>query len=356
MGINKTGRASLIGLAVVVCLGAAGVATWGVEGHRSSGDSAFPAPIVTPASAPSMPASRPSPLDVAPTPQVTVPALPGPAAVTESLATLSLNVPPGNSTAVSVPDPGGAVSASSAVGATSSSGALTPPSTVTPPASVAPPTTTTPLGPAAALPSQYAHILGWVSGGKVVSLTFDDGPSPYSGRVLDILARYGIKATFCQIGEQVGSYPAVEARIRAAGHTLCNHSWDHDEELPAKPVSMIDSEISRTQLAISAATGETPRYYRAPGGDWGHGAKLKAELAKFHTIPLAWADDSLDWTKPGVDKIVKNVLGTVTPGAIILLHDGGGDRTQTLAALPKIIAGLRAKGYTFVGLPASPSA
>ena len=205
-----------------------------------------------------------------------------------------------------------------------------------------------------ALPSQYAHILGWISGGKVVSLTFDDGPSPYTGKVLDVLKRYGIKATFCQIGEQVGSYPAVEARIKAEGHTLCNHSWDHDEALPAKAVSVIDSEITRTQQAINSATGVTPRYYRAPGGDWGQGTKLKAQLAKYHTIPLAWADDSLDWTKPGVDKIVRNVLGSVTPGAIILMHDGGGNRTQTLAALPKIIAGLKAKGYTIVGLPQDP--
>ncbi len=189
----------------------------------------------------------------------------------------------------------------------------------------------------------------------MVSLTFDDGPSTYTGRVLDILDRYHVKATFCQIGEQVGSFPAVEARIAADGHTLCNHTWTHDEALPAKSVAVIDSEISRTQSAVKAATGSAPQYYRAPGGDFGTTARLPSQLARFHTIPLAWAVDSVDWRRPGVAAIVKNVVGAATPGAIILMHDGGGDRTQTLAALPKIITALRAKGYAFVVLPRSPA-
>jgi peptidoglycan-N-acetylglucosamine deacetylase len=193
-----------------------------------------------------------------------------------------------------------------------------------------------------------------VTGGKVVSLTFDDGPSQYTGRVLDVLDRYHVKATFCQIGQQVGSFPAVEARIAAAGHTLCDHTWTHDEALPAKSIAVIDSQLSRTQAAIKTASGTTPSYYRAPGGDFGTTTKLPSQLAKFHTIPLAWAVDSLDWKRPGVPTIVKNVISAVTPGAIILMHDGGGDRSQTLAALPKIITGLRAAGYSLVVLPRDP--
>ena len=180
------------------------------------------------------------------------------------------------------------------------------------------------------IPVPYKHPLGWVSGGKVVSLTFDDGPSRYTGQVLDVLDRYHVKATFCQIGQQVGSFPAVETRIGADGHTLCNHTWTHDEALPAKSVAVIDAQISRTQTAIRTATGSTPRYYRAPGGDFGTTPKLPGQLARFHTIPLAWAVDSVDWRKPGVAAIVKNVVSAVTPGAIIVMHDGGGDRTQTL--------------------------
>jgi peptidoglycan/xylan/chitin deacetylase (PgdA/CDA1 family) len=196
--------------------------------------------------------------------------------------------------------------------------------------------------------------LGWINGGRVVSLTFDDGPSIYTGRVLDILHQYGVKATFCQIGRQVADYPAVEKRITAEGHTVCNHTWDHDEALPAKSIAVIDSQISRTQQVVEATAGVIPHYFRAPGGVWGPTDKLRLELAKFHTVPLAWADDSLDWKTPGVARIVKNVVNTVTPGAIILMHDGGGNRGQTLAALPKIITALRAAGYTFVGLPRDP--
>ncbi len=204
------------------------------------------------------------------------------------------------------------------------------------------------------VPAGYAHPLGWVGSGRVVSLTFDDGPSPYTGQLLDVLDRYRIKATFCQIGQQVGWYPAIEKRIAASGHTFCNHSWDHDEALPARSAAVIDAEIARTQQAIGSLGGVTPRYYRAPGGDWGATPGLRVELAKFHVIPLAWAVDSLDWTRPGVAAIVKNVLSTVTPGAIILMHDGGGNRLQTLAALPKIIASLTAAGYRFVVLPRNP--
>ena len=362
----------MIAVAVVVCLGAAGAATWAVDHSGAAPSAAGPAPIA--ASGPvTTTTSRPPTSDPLPAPQVTVPDLPGPGPVTEPLATLAVDVGPRSSDAPpsSAGSPGSAAPTSPS---TSSSGSTTAGSTPAHTAATSPPptpsTTTTAGSPSALSPapttapapeqpsvvvaSQYAHILGWLSGGKVVSLTFDDGPSPYSGRVLDLLHRYGIKATFCQIGEQVGSYPAIEARIKAEGHTFCNHSWDHDEALPSRSVAVIDSEITRTQQAIVSLTGVTPRYYRAPGGDWGKGTKLKAELAKFHTIPLAWADDSLDWTKPGVAAIVKNVLSTVTPGAIILMHDGGGNRSQTLAALPKIIAGLKAKGYQFVALPQSP--
>lgn len=226
------------------------------------------------------------------------------------------------------------------------------PSTSTPtrpPAKPAP----RPVGPSV-IPVPYKHPLGWVSGGKVVSLTFDDGPSRYTGQILDVLDRYHVKATFCQIGQQVGSFPAVETRIGADGHTLCNHTWTHDEALPAKSVAVIDAQISRTQTAIRTATGSTPRYYRAPGGDFGTTPKLPGQLARFHTIPLAWAVDSVDWRKPGVAAIVKNVVSAVTPGAIIVMHDGGGDRTQTLAALPKVITALHAKGYSFIVLPRNP--
>ncbi|MET3804252.1 peptidoglycan/xylan/chitin deacetylase (PgdA/CDA1 family) [Nakamurella sp. UYEF19] len=269
---------------------------------------------------------------------------------TQGRPTAQTSVPTAAALTTAVPPPAGAASRTTPATAPARATPSLPPTSApaTSPSTV--PTTTRVV----TVPAHYAHPLGWVDGGKVVSLTFDDGPSQYTGQVLDVLARYGIKATFCQIGEQVGDFPAIEKRIAKEGHTVCNHTWNHDEALPSRSAPVIDVEITRTQQAIHAFTGLTPRYYRAPGGNWGRTATLKGELAKYRTIPLAWADDSLDWTTPGVTTIVKNVVSTVTPGAIILMHDGGGNRTQTLAALPKIITALRAAGYTFVVLPRNP--
>ncbi len=195
--------------------------------------------------------------------------------------------------------------------------------------------------------------MGWTGSGKVVALTFDDGPGPYTGQILDILESKNVPATFCQIGEQVASYPAVEKRIVADGDVLCDHSWDHDEHLSQRGAADIDREMRRTRSAILSAAGVAPVYYRAPGGDFGDPVKRAA--ARNHLPMLAWAIDTRDWTRPGVDAIVDAVLDHVTDGAVILLHDGGGDRSQTVAALPRIIDGLRARGFSFVTPPRHPA-
>ncbi|MTD13470.1 polysaccharide deacetylase family protein [Nakamurella sp. YIM 132087] len=293
---------------------------------------------------------------------VTVPALTIGTVPTETDTETSTPVTPSTSAPTATPPSTSApsTSAPTTTAPTTTAPGMTAPKTTTTaaPTTTAPTTakapTTTTTTPAGPLPRQYQHLMGWVDGGKVVSLTFDDGPGPQTGKVLDILERYGITATFCQIGEQIADYPGTEQRIAQAGHTLCNHTWDHDMQLPGKPVAVIDREIQRTQDAIKAATGQEPAYYRAPGGDWGHTDLLRQRLAHFRTLPLAWAVDSEDWQKPGVAQIVDNVLSTVTPGSIILMHDAGGDRSQTLAALPKIIEKLQAQGYTFVALPQDP--
>ena len=189
-------------------------------------------------------------------------------------------------------------------------------------------------------------MLGWTGSGRVVSLTFDDGPGPYTGQVLDILAAKKVPATFCQIGEQVADYPAIERRIVALGGVLCDHSWDHDEHLSERSAADIDREMDRTRSVIASVSGVTPVYYRAPGADFGDPVKRAA--ARNHLPLLGWAVDTRDWTRPGVEAIVASVLDGVTPGAIVLLHDGGGDRSETVAALPRIIDGLRARGYTFI--------
>jgi peptidoglycan/xylan/chitin deacetylase (PgdA/CDA1 family) len=203
----------------------------------------------------------------------------------------------------------------------------------------------------------YSTILGWHGDGKVAYLTFDDGPGPYTGRVLDVLAAAGVKATFCEVGQKVSESPGLTQRVVAEGHTLCNHSWDHYSPFDTLPAQTLDQEIGLTQNAFLQATGVTVRYFRAPEGRFGDpgGAVLQAGQ-RARTIPLAWGVDSLDWKKPGAPAIVSTVLTTVSPGAIVLLHDGGGaDREETLAALPGVISGLQSAGYTLAALPPDPA-
>ena len=211
----------------------------------------------------------------------------------------------------------------------------------------APPTTAQP---------PYNTVLGWHGSDKVTYLSFDDGPGPATARILDVLAGAGVKATFCEIGQKVAENPALVQRVVAEGHTLCNHSWDHHSPFDTLAPADIDAEIGQTQQAMVAAAGIAARYFRAPEGRFGapDGQVLLA-CQRARTIPLAWGVDSLDWKKPGAAAIVSTVLSTVTPGAVILLHDGGGDdREQTIAALPGIISGLQAAGYTLAALPADP--
>lgn len=214
-----------------------------------------------------------------------------------------------------------------------------------------------PPAPDAPVLAPYATVLGWHGADQVAYLTFDDGPGPYTGRVLDILAAAGVKATFCEIGQRVSETPALTARVAAEGHTLCNHSWDHYSPFDSLPPETLDQEIDLTQNAIQQAAGVVPRYLRAPEGRFGApgGAVLQAGQ-RARTIPLGWGVDSLDWQKPGAATIVANVMSEVSPGAIILLHDGGGtDREESIAALPAIISSLQAAGYTLAAMPADPA-
>lgn len=202
------------------------------------------------------------------------------------------------------------------------------------------------------LRAPYETVLGFHGDGKVAYLTFDDGPSPTTAQVLDVLDRSGVKATFCQIGSQIGDFPDVERRIITDGHTLCNHSWTHPANIATLSEQDIDQQIARTQQVFTDY-GVTGHYFRAPGGDFGTTTTTLRQLCqRYQALPLGWGVDSLDWTKPGPAKIVQNVLNTVSPGAVILLHDGGGTtREQTITALPGIITGLQQQGYTLAALP-----
>jgi peptidoglycan/xylan/chitin deacetylase (PgdA/CDA1 family) len=219
-----------------------------------------------------------------------------------------------------------------------------------PPAPEPPPTPVTVVPP-------YSTVLGWTGEGKVAYLTFDDGPGPATGQMLDILAAKGVKATFCVVGQRVSENPEMTRRIVAEGHTVCNHSWDHPNGFAALAPDVLAGQIGRTQDAVIQATGHTPRYLRAPEGSFGDPAGSVHQAGQqARTLLLGWAVDSKDWTKPGAATIVSTVLGGISPGAIILMHDAGGaDRQQTLEALPGVIDGLQAAGYTLLPLPPDPA-
>ena len=177
-----------------------------------------------------------------------------------------------------------------------------------------------------------------------VALTFDDGPNPpYTGQILDILARYQVPATFFCVGLQARAHPADVARMAAAGHGLGNHTWSHPF-LPDLSRAQLAEQLDRTDEAIAAA-GAGPGLFRPPYGS--RSPDVLRWLGERGTPIALWDVDPSDWARPGAALIAGRVLMRARPGTIILMHDGGGDRAQTVAALPLIIEGLLDRGFRF---------
>lgn len=166
-----------------------------------------------------------------------------------------------------------------------------------------------------------------------VGLSFDDGPSTYTPAILRILRRFKVHATFFQIGSQVGGGTrGLERRILRSGSELADHSMRH-ESLPGY------GSIAETKRRIVRASGFRPCLFRPPGGALSGAEVSAARRAGMKTI--IWDVDPRDWSTPGTGAIIGNVLGNARRGSIILMHDGGGPRGQTVAALPAILRGLR---------------
>lgn len=184
------------------------------------------------------------------------------------------------------------------------------------------------------------------SADKLVALTFDDGPWPFSTlAIVKILKDEGVPGTFFELGEQVRRTPQLSAAVVAGGNLIGNHSWSHPFLTKMKPPA-IRKQITDTASAIKAATGKAPTLFRPPYGAINRNVWAQAKVT--HETVTLWDVDALDWTRPGVDKIVSNVTSNMGHASIVLMHDGGGPRAQTVAALPKVIAWLKANGYTFV--------
>lgn len=183
-------------------------------------------------------------------------------------------------------------------------------------------------------------------GSKLVALTFDDGPWPkQTDRILQILAEEDVRATFFMLGGQVKRHPDIARRVAAGGHQLGSHSLRHKPFSSLKP-AQIRNEFKGGRRTIRAATGVSTTWIRPPYGSMNKTAWSTLRRIKAHVV--MWDVDSNDWRRPGAKKIAQGVASHVKPGSIVLFHDGGGDRTQTAAALRSVIRRLRAKGYLFV--------
>ncbi|WP_037865778.1 MULTISPECIES: polysaccharide deacetylase family protein [unclassified Streptomyces] len=185
------------------------------------------------------------------------------------------------------------------------------------------------------------------AGGHSVALTLDDGPHPeWTPKVLDLLSENHIKATFCLIGPNAEANPQLVRRIVAEGHRLCDHSVDHDTGMDHKPVDYQRQQILGAKKMIDKASGGARvHYYRAPGGAFTPASRRIA--AGQGMRPLGWVVDPADWERPGVEAILENAKRQVEDGAVVLFHDGGGDRSESYEALRQFIPWLKEQGYSF---------
>lgn len=181
---------------------------------------------------------------------------------------------------------------------------------------------------------------------RTVALTFDDGPDPqWTPQVLAVLRRYDAVATFCMVTKNVRAHPELVGDVVDAGMRLCDHTRTHPADLTVLPEDQQESEIVGARKDMAAATDAPVAYFRAPGG---HFSPPVLDLAAHHDMqPLGWSVDPRDWEQPGVPAIVYAAQKGVHPGAVILMHDGGGRRQETVEALEVLLPWLVAQGYHF---------
>ncbi|MER5543958.1 polysaccharide deacetylase family protein [Streptomyces sp. NPDC001118] len=179
--------------------------------------------------------------------------------------------------------------------------------------------------------------------GRRMMLTFDDGPNPdYTPHILDTLDKYDVRAMFFVCGECVADYPELVARMADEGHVVGNHTWTHPL-LTTLNRKQIHSEMKRTSDIIEHTYGEPPQWFRAPYGAWNRAAfQLGAEMGM---EPMAWTVDTTDWMEPGTDTIIDRVESGAAPGVVVLSHDAGGDRSETVHAIREWLPYLLDSGY-----------
>jgi len=181
---------------------------------------------------------------------------------------------------------------------------------------------------------------------KVIALTFDDGPhKKYTPEILDILSKYNAKATFFIVGENAEKNPELALRVHEEGHELAIHTYTHPFRTN---VANLIKEIKQTHATIYGITGYSPVLFRPVEGQYTD-AMIDAIVKEGYKVVMwSWHLDTFDWKSPGERKIINTVLKGAKPGSVVLFHDGGGNREQTVKAMKKIIPELEKQGYKFV--------
>ncbi|GED71345.1 polysaccharide deacetylase family sporulation protein PdaB [Brevibacillus reuszeri] len=183
---------------------------------------------------------------------------------------------------------------------------------------------------------------------KVIALTFDDGPdSVYTPQIVELLKQYHAKATFFVVGSRVKANPEVARLLAKEEHELANHTYTHPDMRRISSKKLMD-EVLKTQQTIYDTTGVRPQLFRPPGGYYSESVVNVAKQAGALVIMWSWHQDTRDWSDPGVNKIVNKVLRNARNGDIVLFHDYGGNRRQTVQALKQILPELQRRGYQFV--------
>lgn len=210
-----------------------------------------------------------------------------------------------------------------------------------------------PAGQAAAAPRPAPLPTPAPAPAKYVVLTFDDGPDPrYTPQVLDLLDRYGVKATFFVIGAEAKRHPELTRTLALRGHSVQNHTWSH-ADLSKLSWSAFQRQVKDTDAQIRTDGVKLPGCLRPPYGT--RNALLDRRAAALGKRLVLWDVDSRDWTRPGIAAIEQRVAAKVRDGSVILFHDGGGDRAQTIAALPGILQMLKDSGFGFRTACATPT-
>jgi peptidoglycan/xylan/chitin deacetylase (PgdA/CDA1 family) len=184
--------------------------------------------------------------------------------------------------------------------------------------------------------------------GRAIALTFDDGPGPYTQRIIRILVRMRVNATFFVVGQQLDSFSHVLRDELSHGFVIGDHTENHPL-LPQLNQRRQFLQIHDAAVKLARLGAPWPRLFRPPYGIYSR-ATLRV-LRATRMLLVVWSVDPQDYRRPGAGAIVRNVLSHARPGAVVLLHDGGGDRSQDIAALPAIIRGLRRMRYRLVTVP-----